>query len=288
MHTIPSVNTDHIRRKWLNLPYAAQSKAQQLDIYLPEVGEGPFPIILAVHGGAFKMGDKADFQLKPMLEGLKRQYAIVSINYRLSGEAIFPAQIYDVKAAIRWIKANASEYHLDASRIAAWGGSAGGNLVSLIGTSSHVQELEDLSMGNADFSCEVQVVVDWFGPTNFLTMDDLFVHSEVEGKQKHNAPDSPESQLLGQTITDVPEKVMMANPETYISSQTPPFFIQHGTRDPLIPTQQSVIFAEKLVDVLGSDTVKLELLEGAGHGGPEFETVENVSKVLDFIDHYLK
>lgn len=288
MHKIPKANTDYITRKWLNLPYSAQSEAQKLDIYLPEAGEGPFPIIISVHGGAFAMGDKADIQLVPMLEGLKRQYAVVSINYRLSGEALFPAQIHDVKAAIRWVKAHANEYSMDASRIALWGGSAGGNLVSLAGTSVHAKELENLSMGNADYSTEVQAIVNWFGPTNFLTMDELFESSEVEGKQVHNAADSPESILLGQPITAVPELVQAANPETYITEQVPPFFIQHGTKDPLIPTKQSVIFYEKLVEKAGSDCIRLELLEEAGHGGSEFESEENVDKVLDFIDCFLR
>jgi len=91
------------------MAYAATSLSQKLDVYLPE-GNGPFPVILSIHGGAFKGGDKRDGQLTPMLEGLKRGYAVVSINYRLSPEAIFPAQIFDVKAAVRWIRANAKQY----------------------------------------------------------------------------------------------------------------------------------------------------------------------------------
>ncbi|WP_379136324.1 alpha/beta hydrolase fold domain-containing protein [Paenibacillus sp. sgz500958] len=279
------MNTDHIQRKRLDLSYGSESESQKLDIYWPENGDGPFPVIMAVHGGAFMMGDKADTQLKPMLEGLKRQYAVVSVNYRLSGEAIFPAQIQDVKAAIWWIKANAQLYQLDASRIALWGGSAGGNLVSLAGTSAHHKFFEDT--GNTAFPCDVQVVVDWFGPTDFLSMDELFEQSGVKGLQIHNAADSAESILLGSTITEVPDKVKAANPETYISKQSPPFFIQHGTKDLIIPTQQSVIFYNKLVDMIGNENVRLELLEGAGHGGPEFETEENVNKVLDFIDKFL-
>ena len=103
-------NTDHIKRKWLDIAYASLSPAQKLDIYLPDEGDGPFPVIVSVHGGAFKFGDKADGQLTPMLEGLKRGYAVVSINYRMSGEALFPKNIHDVKAAIRWVRANAKQY----------------------------------------------------------------------------------------------------------------------------------------------------------------------------------
>ena len=97
-----------------------KSGAQKLDIYLPEVGDGPFPVIVQIHGGAFRMGDKGDAQVNPSLEGLTHGYAVVSINYRLSGEAIFPAQIQDVKAAIRSLRANAKKYKLNPDKIATW------------------------------------------------------------------------------------------------------------------------------------------------------------------------
>jgi acetyl esterase/lipase len=112
--------------------------------------------------------DKADMQVLPMLEGLKRGYAVVAVNYRLSWEAKFPALVHDVKAAVRWIRANARRYGLDPARIVAWGGSAGGYLASVLGTSAGIQGLEDLSMGNPNQPSNVQAVVDWFGPTDFL------------------------------------------------------------------------------------------------------------------------
>lgn len=288
MSDLTEWNPGQLGRKWLNVAYGTQFESQKLDIYLPihEVGL-PNPVIVAVHGGAFKMGDKADEQLRPMLEGLKRGYAVVSVNYRLSGEAVFPAPIHDVKAAIGWIKTRGEAYKLDGSRIALWGGSAGGNLVSLAGTSAHVCDLDpDTGQDKPDY--RVQAVVDWFGPTNFLTMDELFAGSGVTGIQAHNTPDSPESELMGRTITEIPEQVSRANPETYISGETPPFLIQHGTRDPIIPVRQSVLFHAKLVEAIGKDRAELDLLEGAGHGGPAFETAANVAKVLDFLDKHLK
>ncbi len=129
----PPADTSHIKRKFLNLAYASISAAQQLDVYLPNEGEGPFPVIIAIHGGAFMGCDKADLQVLPMLEGLKRGYAVVSINYRMSGEAKFPALVQDAKAAIRWVRANAAQYKFDPNRIAAWGGSAGGYLSNMLG-----------------------------------------------------------------------------------------------------------------------------------------------------------
>lgn len=282
-----NTNTQSIKRKWVDIAYASLSPAQKLDIYLPDEGDGPFPVIISIHGGAFMFGDKADGQLNPMLEGLKHGYAVVSINYRLSGEALFPATIHDVKAAIRWVKANANTYKLNENKIAVWGGSAGGNLSALAGTSGEVKELEDLSLGNADKSSRVQAVVDWFGPTNFLLMDEQLVASG-NGTPNHSEANSPESKLMGQKITEIPAKVQLANPENYISKDDPPFLIEHGTKDHLVPTQQSINFAAKLTSILGKEKVSLHLLEGAKHGGPQFETNENLEIVFRFLDSILK
>lgn len=280
-------NTDHIKRKWLDIAYASISPAQKLDIYLPDEGDGPFPVIVSVHGGAFKFGDKADGQLTPMLEGLMRGYAVVSINYRMSGEALFPNNINDVKAAIRWIRANAKQYYFNPHKIAAWGGSAGGNLSSLAGTSGDVKTLDDLSLGNSNQSSRLQAVVDWFGPTDFLMMDPQLTETG-NGKPDHNEANSPESLVLGKKITEIPEKVKEANPETYITRDDPPFLIEHGTNDHLVPTQQSINFAKKLETVLGKEKVTLVLLEGSKHGGPAFQTPENLKLVVAFLDAYLK
>jgi acetyl esterase/lipase len=279
---------DPIKRKWLDIAYATASQAQKLDIYLPDEGEGPFPVILSIHGGAFRSGDKGDGQVNAMLEGLKRGYGVVSINYRLSGEAIFPAQIFDVKAAVRWIRANAKQYRLNPDKIAAWGSSAGGHLSALLGTSGSVEELEDLTLGNIDQSSRVQAVVDWFGPTDFLKMDEQLKESNVSKPMKHSIPESPESELIGKNLDDAPELVRAANPETYITPDDPSFFIQHGMIDNLVPYQQSVNLAKKLETVIGKDKVAIELLPDSGHGGPGFQSEQNIDKVFVFLDRTLK
>ena len=286
----PPANTDHIRRKYLDIPYAALSLAQKLDIYLPDEGEGPFPVILSIHGGAFMGCDKADIQVFPMLEGLKRDYAVVALNYRLSWEAKFPALVQDIKAAVRWVRVNAHWYYFDPERIASWGGSAGGYLSTMLGTSDGIPELEDLSLGHPDQPSNVQVVVDWFGPTNFLTMDEHLTASgmpPIEGTE-HNGINSPESWLLGAKITEIPELVKAANPVTYIRDNAPPFLIQHGNKDPVVPVQHSIELAEALKDACGEDKVTLDIIDGAEHGDPKFASPLNVNKVLDFLDRYLK
>jgi acetyl esterase/lipase len=286
----PPAETDHIKRKFLDVPYAYLSPSQKLDIYLPEDDSMLFPVILSIHGGAFMGCDKADAQVLPMLEGLKRGYAVVAVNYRLSWEAIFPALVQDVKAAVRWVRSNAQKYHFDPQRIASWGGSAGGYLSSMLGTSFAVPELEDLSLGNPDQPCHIQAVVDWFGPTNFLKMDEQLAANGMLPPPglRHSEEDSPESLLLGQVITNVPDLVRAANPETYIRPGAPPFLIQHGIQDPVVPIQQSIELAAKLKQVLGEEQIILELLDGAEHADEKFETPENVTRVLDFLDSHLK
>jgi acetyl esterase/lipase len=284
-HVIPDAKTEHITRKMYDLAYASVSPAQKLDIYWPAEGNGPFPVIIAIHGGAFMGGDKRDVQLTPMLEGLKRGYAVVSVNYRMSGEAIFPALVHDLKAAIRWIRANAEAFLFDPDRIATWGGSAGGYLSLMAGVSSGVIELASPELGNSDRSDNVQAVVAWFPPTDFATMDDELSHSGfiIPAEFSHNGENSPESLLLGNKITDSPELVRIANPATYIHPGLPHFFIQHGTQDTTVPYQQSMRFAAKL-DAVSPHTVTYELLLNARHADPAFETPRNVQKVLDFLD----
>jgi acetyl esterase/lipase len=278
-----------VKHKFIDIPYASLSPAQKLDIYLSDLGNGPFPVIVSIHGGAFMGGDKADIQITPPLEGLKRGYAVVAINYRLSGEAIFPALVHDAKAAIRWIRANARTYNFDPHRIAAWGGSAGGYLALMLGTSDGVSKLEDLSLGSADQSSSVQAVVSWFGPSAFLKMDEHLTESGLTplSGQEHSGANSPESLIMGRKITEIPDLVAAANPVTYIQPDVPPFLIQHGTKDSTVPYQQSVNFTACLQAICGKHMVTLELLEGAEHGDPAFRTPENVARVFAFLDSQL-
>lgn len=284
---IPPADVSHISRKWLDLPYANLSPAQKLDIFLPDQGEGPFPVILYIHGGAFALGDKRNIEVVPYLTGLARGYALVSVNYRLSGEAIFPNGLQDVKAAIRWLRANGSRYHLDGNRIAAWGSSSGGNYAAMICLTSNVTEFDDLGLGNPGYPCNVQAAVDWFGPTDFLKMDEQLEESGF-GPSDHGEADSPESMYLGARLADVPLMVEIANPMTYVHKQMPPLLIQHGRLDTVVPVQQSVMFAEKLEKFVSPDRFEFDILEGAGHSDPMFITEENMERVFSFLDCHLE
>lgn len=284
---IPTADVSHIRRKWLDIAYANTSQAQRLDLYLPEEGEGPFPVIVHIHGGGFAIGDKRDIHLLPLLRGLDRGYAVASVNYRLSGEAIFPAGLQDVKAAIRWLRANSEQYHLDGERIVAWGGSAGGYYAAMLCLTAHVADLEDLSLGNPKIPCHVQAAVDWFGPTDFLKMDEQLAESGL-GPCDHSEADSPESRYMGAKITEIPEQVRRASPITYVHADMPPILIQHGRMDNMVPVQQSIMLVQKLEQCVSHDRFEFDILENAGHGDPLFETDENMNRVFQFIDRYLK
>ncbi len=246
----------------------------RLDLYLPQNIEGKaVPVVLWVHGGAWREGSKEN---PPAVFLTTAGYAVASVNYRLSSEALFPAQIEDVKAAVRWLRASAAKYRLNPDRVGAWGSSAGGHLVALLGTSGGVAQLEGTG-GNPEYSSRIQAVVDFFGPTDLLRMDDF------PGAMVHNAPDSPESQLIGGPIQENPDRASRANPIRYVSEDDPPFLIAHGDRDPLVPLNQSELLLAALTKA--GVPARLEVISGAGHGfrGPKIEQM-----VQQFFDETLK
>jgi acetyl esterase/lipase len=283
----PPVDNSHIHRKWLDLAYAEVSPAQRLDIYLPNTVEGPFPVFVYVHGGAFAIGDKGHDQTGPYFMGLDYGYAVVAMNYRLSGEALFPAAVEDVKAALRWLRACGNDYQLDVDRIAVGGQSAGGNLAAMVGMTNGLGLFDDPALGNAEYSSDVQAVVDQFGPTDFLKMDEQLTASGL-GPANHSEADSPESRYVGGRITELPERVRQADPMTYVHAGIPPILIQHGTADDQVPVQQSLEFAKVIEAKAGRERYELQLLEGAGHSTFEFWTRENMSTVFEFLDRRLK
>lgn len=280
-----------------NVAYASTSAAQVLDLYLPK-GNGPFPVVVNIHGGAFIGGDKAMLDAPVLARLLAAGYAVASINYRLSGEAPFPAAIQDAKAAVRFLRASAEQFHLDADRFAAFGQSAGGNIAAMLGTTgvstitrNGAVAWVDPKLGNTTSSSQVQAVVDWFGPTDFAQMDaDLSNQGCATRDLTHNLPGSPESRFLGATVgaAIAIDLVQDANPISYISEQTPPFLIQHGSVDCTVPTGQS----QRLASALKAKGIEatLAVQNGAGHGMPaaSWMSQANLDRMLTFLDRTLK
>jgi acetyl esterase/lipase len=257
--------------KLADLDYAGTGNPRQmLDLYLPEkrVSEHPLPVVVYIHGGAWQSGDKSGGGNKVGPFVATGKYAGASIGYRLSGEAQWPSQLHDCKAAIRWIKAHAAEYGFDPERIAVWGTSAGGHLVAMLGVSDGVEGLEGDIGEHLEQSSKVRCVLDFFGPAEMLTMGD---HG---GSIDHNSPNSPESKLLGGTLKEHPDKAKNASPVEHVTPNDAPHLIVHGSADPVVPNQQSVALAMRLKEV--GVPVTFITVDGAGHGngfGPAVDRV---------------
>jgi acetyl esterase/lipase len=230
------------------------------------------PVIVWIHGGAWLTGSKE--ACPAVVPFVAKGYAVASINYRLSQRAVFPAQIEDCKAAIRWLRANAGKYHLDPKHVGVWGASAGGHLVALLGTSGDVKELEG-NGGNLDQSSRVQCVVDWFGPTDFTRMGG-----------SHDDANAPEARLIGGPVQENKEKSARANPITYVTKNSAPFLIMHGEEDKVVPIGQSELLDEALRKA-GVECTFVRI-PGNGHGGPGFASPENRKRIEEFFDKHLK
>jgi acetyl esterase/lipase len=273
-----------------DVAYASASATQNLDIYLPE-GDGPFPVVVNLHAGGFKFGDK---NMIPGTIGqalLDAGYAVVGVNYRLSGEAPFPAAVLDARAAVRFLRANAAAYQLDPERIAAFGQSAGGNLVAMLGTAAESTAFDDASLGNAEVSSAVQAVVNWFGPTDFGQMDaQAAAQGCAASDQTHSEAGSFESAYLGAAVATSPELVAQANPISYIDGSEPPFLVQKGELDCTVAVESTRMLADALQ--AAGVTAEYDLLTGVGHGdtgsAPVFEGEANIQRVLAFLDTHLK
>ena len=211
----------------------------KLDIAVPRALAAPAPAIVDIQGGAWR-------RIQNTVEDAKLWagygFVGVSITHRTSDIAVFPAAVHDCKAVVRWLRANAKKYNIDPNRIGVTGFSSGGHLAALLGTSGGDGFLEG-SEGNLGYSSRVQAVVDHFGPTDFMRMND---GKQVAGAMDHFAPDSPESLFLGGPLKERADLARLANPLTYIDAGDPPTLIAHGEKDRLVPIEQSEILYEAL------------------------------------------
>jgi len=254
-----------------------------LDLIYPKQPPAvPMPVVVWVHGGAWRAGSHKG---AGMLVGLARQgYFCASVEYRLSQEAIFPAQIHDCKGALRYLRAHAREYRLNPDKLGVWGGSAGGHLVALLGASGGVQELEGDVGGNLDQSSAVQCVVDYYGPSDMTTIiqDRGRRIMEINGL-------GPEESLIGGKIEERLEAAKAASPVTYVDKDDPPFLIVHGEVDNIVPIAQS----ERLDQALRAAGVEVTFVrvKNGGHGfGPGCEpTPQQINQMVgEFLAKHLK
>jgi acetyl esterase/lipase len=267
-----------------------------LDLYLPQGGaRKPLPLLIYIHGGGWFEGEK---EACPGNTVARRGYGIACINYRLSYEAVFPAQIYDVKRAVRWLRENAAKYNLDPNKFGVWGYSAGGYLSALLGTSSNVDSLAK-EEGKISIEDEVRAVAVWAAPTDFTQVPPAFdklVSPEKLKKERLNDKypwatyTVAVTNLLGGTVAKKLELANLGNPMTYVDSLDPPFFIWHGELDKIVPIEQS----ELLFAALEKKRVKATFWRDPdlGHfpvnsGGRSIEK-RLIDRTLRFFDTYLR
>jgi acetyl esterase/lipase len=219
----------------------------------------------------------------PAVRQASRGYAVASIEYRLAPQHVWPAQVEDTKAAVRWLRANAARFRLDADRIGIFGTSAGAHIGAVAGTSGDVAALEGIELGNAQFSSRVKAVVDLYGPTDLLKLEeDKLPCIPLNG----NAPFMPPSLLMGCPIQECREATLTASPITYATRDDPPFLIMHGMLDCLVPYTQSVALHQKL-EASGTDS-RLILIPSGDHGGRVFDEPKYQQMVDDFLDAKLR
>jgi acetyl esterase/lipase len=268
-----------------DLAYAPHARGV-LDLMIPRAGASGLPLVIWIHGGGWQSGDKSNRAQATRL--LCRGYAVAAVNYRLSGTDVFPAQINDIKAAIRYLRANSPAYGLDGSRFAAFGSSAGGHLAALAGTSADIVEFEDPALGNPGISTRVQATVDWYGPTHFPQMDSqLLLQGCPAGSAHHGDADSAESRVLGCTVSaaDCAAAAQRADPSRYADASDAPMLLLHGTSDCTVPIAQSTLLHEHLV-AAGACAIQRSVI-GAGHGGPAWTSREVQEATADFLDRVL-
>lgn len=254
----------------LDVVYTVTPRPLVVDVHTP-TGTPPFPVIVWIHGGGWRSGDEDLHGDHAALRQRARGYAVVSIEYRLSGEAKFPAQIQDCKAALRWLRAEGPRYGLDPDRVLVWGSSAGGHLAALVGTSAGVATL-DPPYGDPA-TATVRAVIDWYGPSDLVSLS-------ASGAQAAGAG------LLGCFAADCPDLAALASPISHVDASDPPFLIEHGTADPVVDPQQSeLLHAALLAAAVPSQLV---WLPGAGHGGPQFNEPPNLALIEAFIDRHLR
>jgi acetyl esterase/lipase len=248
----------------------------RLDLYSPKSVSQPLPVVLWIHGGGWSHGRK---EQRPPVNLMAHGYILASLEYRLSEQAPFPAQIEDCKAAVRWLRANASAHHINSDHIGAWGHSAGGHLAALLGTSGGVAELEGAG-DNPGFSSSVQAVCDMSGPSDIWRLYEN-VSSGTEGSSRRAK--TFVEQFLGGKGEQVKAKALAASPITYVSKDDAAFLIIHGENDMSIPVSQSEEFVAKLKAVGVDATLEIAMGRGHGVGGPKF-----ADEIISFFDKHLK
>jgi acetyl esterase/lipase len=264
-----------------DLEYArVGDQSLRLDLYTPADAPAALPTLLYFHGGAWAAGDKSDMAVERLVPLVARGFAVASANYRLVSSAIWPAQLHDVKAAVRWLRANAAEHGLDPERIAAGGASAGGYLASMLGLTAGDAELEGDVGEHTDRSSAVGAVVALFPPTDFL------LSGSRNPLESQILPPPPVAALLGVSrIEDYVDAARAASPRYRARAGAAPHLLLHGDRDTMVNHEQSRVLHDALSSA-GATSVYM-LLSGAGHEDPVFVRPSVMAAIAGFLEEHL-
>ena len=256
-----------------DLPYVSGGhERQKLDLYIPPNVAEEAPLLVWIHGGAWKEGGKEHC---PAVGMTGKGWVVASLNYRLSQHAVFPAQIKDCKAAIRFLRAGAKDFHIDRNRMAVWGESAGGHLAALLGVTGQTREFD--VGGHLDQSSAVSCVVDWYGPTDFLNL-------RPDTADSAGQVDDVVARLFGGAVQEKRELAIKGSPINWVGPGSAPTLIMHGDLDPLVPLRQSESFAAALK--AAGVPCELKVYEGQGHGGPRFNDEAARSLMVGFVEKH--
>ena len=278
----PDLNA--IRRKFPNCRYGEEPR-QAVDIYLPDEGQGPFPVVFFLHGGGYTGGARQDAQMAPFIKAVNHGYAFVSVGYRLVPQVHYPDNLLDVRRALRWVYENAETYLLDTSRCALCGASAGGHLALMTAFTTGSPLFDDAPLSP---SCTIHAVIDQFAPTDFLKRAQ---HFDESGYPRATDPesDAPElsDTLLGIKLWEAPHLARFINPVDNVHPNIPPTFIMHGRFDPIVPYQQSVELYEKICTVAGADRTQLWISEDYLHADPGYANEEGERRIFEYLNNLL-
>ena len=281
--------TAYIKQQWHDIAYM-DGERHTLDVYLPNEGQGPFPVIVDIYGGGLIFGDKSSHKLEPALRLLDKGYAVVSVDYSLIHQKDFPFQIYEIKAALRFLRAHADEYQLDMNRVALMGESSGAHLAVMTGVTASVDALQNPCRGDNNNQPEtVNAIIAMYGPYEFDQFVDQFNESGVTPKYAETGTaESFEGQMFNQQAPkDVPQRVKMYSPKMYFNAEMPPILAFAGTADAVVPYQQTVNMINGAREFVSEDKAVLHLVEGTGHGPADYMSPEFTDEKAAFLAKWL-